>query len=77
MLRTMAAGFYVHSQLTCLLISCCAAPLPPLQTRDGMKWEGPLGAPPLLVKIAPDLTRDDMEGACARCCACCAMPHFG
>ncbi len=28
-----------------------------------MKWSGPLGPPPLLVKIAPDLTSDDMEGA--------------
>jgi dihydroorotate dehydrogenase len=35
------------------------------QTRDGMKWAGPLGPPPLLVKIAPDLTSDDMEDIAA------------
>ena len=28
-----------------------------------MKWEGAAGPPPLLVKIAPDLTQADMEGA--------------
>ena len=34
------------------------------QTRDGMKW-GPAGPPPLLVKIAPDLTDADMKGGWA------------
>lgn len=46
----------VHS--TPHALSCSCYP----QTRDGMKWTGPLGPPPLLVKIAPDLTSDDMEG---------------
>lgn len=34
------------------------------QTRDGMKW-GPAGPPPLLVKIAPDLTDADMKDIAA------------
>ena len=39
-----------------------AAHHPPLlQTRDRMQWDA-RGPPPLLVKIAPDLTEEDMKG---------------
>ena len=67
--------------ILCLARRYLAAPPPPTdprlaQTRDGMKWDGPLGPPPLLVKIAPDLSGDDMEGAPAHPSALWGVPAW-
>lgn len=41
-----------------------------LAARDEMQW-GEEGPPPLLVKIAPDLSKDDLEDIAAVCkCSC-------